>query len=121
MLVNNNQEGSNDQSSSNIANCKNNLIKEISSIQSTKAIRNRVILILTTMTACRSDDVDLGLTQHDAHPGRHELEKREVVCLTMLLIQRDTWLPLDLLLFTNSFLCEKLTNENFQTSNCSVV
>jgi hypothetical protein len=35
-------------------------------------------------------------------------------CLTMVLVERETGLPLDLVVLINSFLCERLTDENFK-------
>jgi hypothetical protein len=34
-------------------------------------------------------------------------------CVTMVLVQRETGLPLDLVVLINSFLYERLTDENF--------
>jgi surface protein len=38
----------------------------------------------------------------------------EMDCVTMVLVERQTGIPLDLIIFINSFLYEKLTDENFK-------
>jgi surface protein len=39
---------------------------------------------------------------------------REMDCVTMVLVERETGLPLDLVVLINSFLYERLTDENFK-------
>jgi surface protein len=46
-----------------------------------------------------------------AKPG---LLGEEMDCVTMVLVERETGLPLDLVVLINSFLYERLTDENFQ-------
>jgi surface protein len=41
-------------------------------------------------------------------------EEKTMDCVTMVLIERDTGLPLDLVVLIKSFLYEKLTDENFK-------
>jgi surface protein len=45
---------------------------------------------------------------------RKEKNKREMDCVTMKLVERETGLPLDLVVLINSFLYERLTDENFK-------
>jgi hypothetical protein len=42
------------------------------------------------------------------------LKERRMDCVTMLLMERETGLPLDLIILINNFLYEKLTDENFK-------
>jgi surface protein len=45
--------------------------------------------------------------------GTHSTVGREMDCVTMVLVERGTGLPLDLVVLINSFLYERLTDENF--------
>jgi surface protein len=46
--------------------------------------------------------------------ARETRNKKEMDCVTMVLVERETRLPLDLVVFINSFLYERLTDENFK-------
>jgi surface protein len=46
-------------------------------------------------------------------PDQAQQEIEEMDCVTMVLVERETGLPLDLVVFINSFLYERLTDENF--------
>jgi surface protein len=41
-------------------------------------------------------------------------EGKETDCVTMVLVERETGLPLDLVVLINSFLYERLTDDNFR-------
>jgi hypothetical protein len=56
---------------------------------------------------------------HTRRNRRHN--KFEMDCVTMKLVERETGLPLDLVVLINSFLYERLTDENFKQANRSVV
>jgi surface protein len=45
---------------------------------------------------------------------RETRNKKEMDCVTMVLVERETGLPLDLVVFINSFLYERLTDKNFK-------
>jgi surface protein len=45
---------------------------------------------------------------------RETRNKKEMDCVTMKLVERETGLPLDLVVLINSFLYERLTDENFK-------
>jgi surface protein len=45
---------------------------------------------------------------------RETRNKNEMNCVTMKLVERETGLPLDLVVLINSFLYERLTDENFK-------
>jgi hypothetical protein len=45
---------------------------------------------------------------------RETRNKKEMDCVTMVLVERETGLPLDLVVLINSFLYERLTDENFK-------
>jgi hypothetical protein len=47
-----------------------------------------------------------------SRPFSQEIEKMDPV--TMVLVERETGLPLDLVVLINSFLYERLTDENFK-------
>jgi hypothetical protein len=45
-----------------------------------------------------------------------QIPVEEMDCVTIKLVERDTGLPLDIIISINSFLYEKLTNENFEAA-----
>jgi hypothetical protein len=45
---------------------------------------------------------------------RETRNKKEMDCVTMVLVERETGLPLHLVVLINSFLYERLTEENFK-------
>jgi hypothetical protein len=51
----------------------------------------------------------VALPTHRTHQRRKEMD-----CVTMKLVERSTVLPLDLVVLINSFLYERLTDENFK-------
>jgi surface protein len=46
--------------------------------------------------------------------GNFQKKQKEMDCVTMKLVERETGLPLDLVVLINSFLYERLTDENFK-------
>jgi hypothetical protein len=57
----------------------------------------------TKPSVCLWDTLDCG-----------KKSNREMDCVTMVLVERETGLPLDLVVLINSFLYERLTDENFK-------